>query len=181
MKKNKFMVMGFKRHGKDTFCELLEKKYGVKFAASSEFACELFLFDVLNKKHGLNYTSVEDAFNDRGNHREIWYQEIKAYNVENGLDALGKEIFKEHDIYCGIRDDEEFNCLKEGGHFQFSVWIDASERLPAESEKSNKINHSMANMVIDNNGSLEKLEKQVDYFYHKVYCSPSYSNCAEYN
>lgn len=163
----KVMVMGYKRHGKDTFCELLRDKYGISFAASSEFACELFLFDKI--KDELGYSTPEEAFEDRGNHRKRWYNEIKDFNVKNGLSALGTKIFEKNDIYCGIRDDEEFYSLKTDKAFDLAVWIDASDRLPPEDTESNKLNSSMADIVISNNGTLKELEHEVDKFYNRFF------------
>jgi hypothetical protein len=160
----KIMVMGYKRHGKDTACEYLRNCYGVTFASSSYTACELFLFDKL--KNELNYADIEEAFADRVNHRARWYDEIKAYNVENGLDALGKVIFESNDAYCGIRDKEEFYALKEAGLFDLAIWIDASNRLPPEDGDSMTLTIDDADIVITNNQGLKEFHAKLDKVYN---------------
>ena len=162
----KLMIMGYKRHGKDTMCEYLRDKYGITFASSSEFACELFLFDKIKDQFG--YKTPKEAFDDRGNHRQLWYEEIKAFNVEHGLDALGKLIYENNDAYCGIRDDEEFYALKEAKAFELAVWVDASKRLPPEEGASNKLSKEDADVIIDNNGTEKELFQALDRFYHRV-------------
>lgn len=160
------MVFGYKRHGKDTACEYLQENYGVTFASSSYTACELFLFEKL--KDELGYANIDEAFEDRVNHRQRWYEEIKAYNEANGLDALGKVIFQSNSIYCGIRDRDEFNALKAGGYFDLAVWIDASDRLPPEEAESMKLTKEDADIVITNNGDLAEFYKKLDAVYKHI-------------
>lgn len=159
----KVIVMGYKRHGKDTACEYLRDKYGVTFASSSYTACELFLFNTLKDK--LGYHSIDEAFDDRGNHRKIWYNEIKAFNQKNGLTTLGEQIFKANDIYCGIRDRDEFLSLKAANIFTLTIWIDASERLPSENKESMNLNINDADIVICNNGTHKNLYDKLDKLY----------------
>ncbi|MCY9861101.1 hypothetical protein OTK49_00965 [Vibrio coralliirubri] len=160
------MVFGHKRHGKDTACEYLNENYGVTFASSSYTACELFLFEKLKGEFG--YQDIEEAFADRENHRQRWYEEIKAYNEENGLDALGKVIFESSSIYCGIRDRDEFNALKAGGYFDLAVWIDAGDRLPPEEAESMKLTKEDADIIITNNGDLVEFYKKLDSVYEHM-------------
>lgn len=154
------MVFGHKRHGKDTVCEYLRDNYAISFASSSYMACELFLFDIIKDRFG--YKTVDEAFEDRGNHRQIWYEEIKAFNVMNGLDSLGKVIFRNNSVYCGIRDKEEFDALKVGGYFDLAIWVDASDRLPPEESESMKLTKEDADIVITNNEDKASLYKKLD-------------------
>lgn len=160
------MIMGEKRHGKDTLCEYLRDTYGVTFGSSSKTACDLFLFEKIKKL--LGYQTPEEAFNDRDNHRQLWYEEIKAYNEANGLDALGKVIYSNHQIYCGIRDKDEFMALKNGGLIDLTIWIDASERLPPESSNSMKLSKEDADIIISNNGNKAEFLNKIDKFYRAV-------------
>src|SRR5690606_3625161 len=114
---------GYKRHGKDTACEYLRDRYGISFASSSETACNLFLFDQIKDQFG--YKTKEECFEDRHNHRELWFNAIRDYNIPD-MARLGRQIFAQNDVYCGIRNDEEFYALKERGLFDLAVWVDAS-------------------------------------------------------
>lgn len=161
----KIMAIGFKRHGKDTFCEILRDKYGISFASSSETACDIFIFDKIKDEFG--YKTKEQCFEDRGNHRDLWYDLICEY-VKDDLSRLGKKIFDKNDTYCGCRDDREFNDMKSNKLFDVAVWIDAIDRKPPEEKSSMKLCKEDADRVINNNGTLEELEAEVDSFYNEV-------------
>lgn len=164
----KFIIFGYKRHGKDTACEILGKVFGLDYAASSEFACEKFLFKQLQSSHG--YTNMKECFEDRHNHRALWFDAIRDYNTPD-LARLGKEIFAENDIYCGIRNKEEFDSLKSAGYFDLAIWVDASDRLPPEDASSMTLSAADADIVISNNGTLEEFEARLVRLF-KHFASP---------
>lgn len=151
----KLMVMGFARHGKDTVCEILQERYGLSFVSSSLFAAEEVVYPILKKRYG--YTSVEECFEDRYSHRDEWFNLIKGYGEVNGKDALTKRIFEECDIYCGIRNHHEFLAARDAELFDLAIWVDASKRKPAEDSESCSVSPYMADLVLDNNGSMEDL------------------------
>lgn len=159
----KIMVIGYKRHGKDTFCEILRDKYGISFAASSETACDLFIFDKIKDQFG--YKTKLECFEDRGNHRQLWYDEICDY-VKDDLSRLGKKIFEKNDAYCGCRDDKEFYDMEGNSLFDLSIWVDASDRKPPEDASSMKLSEEDAMITANNNGTLVDLEAEVDRVYH---------------
>lgn len=159
--KRKMLILGPGRHGKDSFTEILTSKLkNYKFSSSSEFVNNLIIFDILKDKY--NYKTKEECFLDRHNHREEWYNIICDYNKED-KSKLTREIFKENDIYVGIRDLLEF---KASYHlFEIIFWIDSSERLFGKNipfDNTLKIEMSESDIVIDNNGTLEDLEKKIN-------------------
>ncbi len=155
----KMIIFGFKEHGKDTACEYLEEKYGISFSASSWHACKTFLFDQIKDRFG--YQTHEECFEDRRNHRQLWYEAIRDYNREDRA-RMGREIFAANVIYCGIRDREEFEALKSEGAFDLAVWVDAGKRLPPEDSTSMNLTVRDSDRVIDNNGTLEDLYRELD-------------------
>lgn len=155
MKKLKLLVIGHGRHGKDTTCEILRDKYDYSFESSSKFCSKLFIYDQLKDKYG--YANEEECYADRHNHRAEWYDSICAFNVPDGA-TLGRAIFKEHDIYCGLRNKREFFAMKNTGVFDKAIWVDRSDHLPPESKNSMSLEQWMADYTIDNNGTLEELE-----------------------
>tara|TARA_R110000851_G_scaffold72413_1_gene160426 strand:- start:869 stop:1366 length:498 start_codon:yes stop_codon:yes gene_type:complete len=155
----KIMVFGHKRHGKDTVCEILRDKYAMTFASSSEFSCHKFIYEAMRVRYF--YKSPERCFEDRVNHRQYWFEAIRDYNAKD-RSRLGREIFNENDIYCGIRDKEEFVSLRNDELFDVAVWVDASGRLPPEDASSMTLDASYADIVLDNNGSLEELIANID-------------------
>lgn len=110
---------------------------------------------MLEKKYG--YKTEEECYADRHNHRAEWYNAICNYNVDDGA-ALGKEIFHEHDIYCGLRNKREYYQMRNTGVFDYCIWVDRSDHLPPESRDSMSLEPWMADYHIDNNGSLSDLQ-----------------------
>jgi hypothetical protein len=157
--KLKLLVIGHGRHGKDTVCEMLRDKYGYSFESSSKFCSKLFIYDQLKDKYG--YGDEEQCYADRHNHRAEWYDAICSYNVPDAA-RLGREIFKAHDIYCGLRNKREFFAMQNTGVFDYAIWVDRSDHLPEEDPTSMSLKQWMADYTIDNNGSLEELEFNLD-------------------
>ena len=159
MNKLKLLVIGHGRHGKDTVCEMLRDKYGYSFESSSQFCSTLFIYDQLKEQYG--YASEEQCYVDRHNHRAEWYDAICAYNVPDAA-RLGREMFDAYDIYCGLRNKKEFHAMKNTGVFDYAIWVDRSDHLPPESKDSMSLEQWMADFTIDNNGTLEDLEFNLD-------------------
>jgi len=157
--KPKLLVIGHGRHGKDTVCDILANRYGYSFESSSQFCSKLFIFDMLKDQYG--YKNEEECYADRHNHRAEWYNAICEYNIPDPA-KLGREIFKEHDIYCGLRNKKEFHAMKNTGVFDYAIWVDRSDFLPPESKDSMSLEQWMADFTIDNNGTLEDLHFNVD-------------------
>lgn len=159
MKKHKLLIVGYGRHGKDTVCELLKENWGFTFDSSSHFCARLFIFDMLKDKYG--YKTFDECYEDRHNHRAEWFNLICDYNKDDPS-RLGRAIFDEFDIYCGLRNKDEFVAMKNEGIFDYAIWVDRSEHQPPESSDSNTITASMCDFIIDNNESLFELELNVD-------------------
>lgn len=154
MNKLKLLIIGHGRHGKDTVCEILRDQYGYSFESSSQFCSRLFLYDKLKDKYG--YTSEEQCYTDRHNRRQEWYDAICAYNTPNAA-KLGIEIFRQHDVYCGLRNKREYNAMRNIGVFNYAIWVDRSDHLPVEPSTSMSLKPWMADFTIDNNGKLNEL------------------------
>ena len=148
----KLFICGHARSGKDTAAEIIRECTGLQFKSSSMLSLEIFMFENLRTKHGLHYSSMQDAFDDRFNHRDIWYQEISEYNV-GCRQRLSKKIFEVADVYVGIRDRDEFlasKCLSD-----LAIWIDAGERIKDSSESGyadKLVRATDCDVVVDNSG-----------------------------
>lgn len=153
------MVLGYARHGKDTVCDILHQDYGLTFESSSHFVAERAVRPWLAAR-GITYSSFDDMYADRVNHRSDWFDAICAYNEADPA-RLGKELYATYDIYCGIRNIVEFEALKAQGVIDCTLWVDASQRVPPESANSMTITPAQADCVIDNNGPVEVLRPNV--------------------
>lgn len=156
MKLPKLLIIGHGRHGKDTVCEILKTQYNYNFRSSSDFCAERFIYKELKDKYG--YTSYEQCFNDRHNRRSEWFDMIHAYCADDHA-RLGREIFEENEIYCGLRNKAEFHAMRNTNVFDYAVWVDRSDHLPMEDRSSMTLEIWMADYVIDNNGTLADLQR----------------------
>lgn len=162
MRNLRLMVVGHGRHGKDTVCEMLQD-YGFTFTSSSMEAAEV-VFEIIQDKY--NYKSLDECYQDRHNHREEWFDIITNFNQPDRT-QLARRIYNKVDVYCGMRNREEFQQCKESGVFDVSIWVDASKRKPIEGNGSMEIEYTDCDLFIDNNGTLQQLEKKVK---HIVLC-----------
>lgn len=151
----KLLIIGHGRHGKDTVSEIISSTYNYKFENSSRFCSKLFIYDKFKNKY--NYKNEVECFNDRHNRRQEWYDAISEYNTPDAA-RLGKEIFKKNNIYCGLRKKNEFEAMVNDKVFDYSIWVDRTQHLPKEDITSMTLNESMADFIVDNNGSLEDLK-----------------------
>lgn len=158
MSRSKFLIIGHAQHGKDTAAEMLCDMFGLKAADSSRRSLEIFLFDKLAPKYG--YKTIEEAYQDRKNHRAEWYEEIKAFNTPDKT-RLARNIIKDSDIYVGMRCPEEIAACRSARLFDQVLWIDASERKPPEPSSSFAITQADADVVIDNNGNEPNLRHRL--------------------
>lgn len=158
IRKPRILVLGYGRHGKDTVCELLRDKYGFKFTSSSWFCAERVLMPTFTSNR---YRTVQECFDDRANWRKHWYGHISAYNWPDAS-RLGREIFAENDIYCGLRSAREFHALRNTEAYDIAIWVDAKERVEPESQESCTVEPWMADYVLDNNGTPEDLAFNLD-------------------
>jgi hypothetical protein len=156
----KLIVIGYGRHGKDTFCEIARDLYNFNFISSSSFCAENLIYPELKEKYG--YETIEDCYNDRHNHRSEWFDLIAKYN-ETDNSALGREILSKHDIYCGLRRKEELESILLKDICDYVIWIDASDRLPPEDESSCTVTPDMADITIYNNDTYENFLKISSY------------------
>ena len=161
----KLLIVGHGRHGKDTVCELLEN-YGYKFKSSSKFCSELFIFNDLKDKYC--YKDEEECYNDRHNHRTEWFNMIHDY-CKDDLAKLGRNLFANHDIYCGLRNKKEFFAMQNEEIFDYAIWVDRTDHLSLEDPSSMSIEQWMCNYTIDNNGDLARLRKNVDVLIRTIF------------
>lgn len=147
------MLFGYGGSGKDSICRILYEIFGLTYASSSHFAMELFLFDLLNNKYGFDYQTKEDCYSDRHNKRQIWYEEIKAYNTPDGS-RLARDLYNRYNIYNGVRNIHEFLAIKDAKLFDHAIWIDAGERIVDEDITSCTVKPIDADIILDNNGPL---------------------------
>ena len=161
------LIVAHGEHGKDTFAEFLNHHNPKLTFTSSSWTCaETVVYPLLKDKYG--YTSVEECYEDRRNHRAEWFELIKAYNIPDKT-KLVKLILSRASMYVGLRNPEEYEEAVKQDLFDYVFWIDASERKPLESKESFGIEFDPDTMIyIDNNGVEAQLEMQAIYWAEKL-------------
>jgi len=162
----KLLITGYAEHGKDTVCEILAQKFGMTFVSSSYFCMNRAVIPWLAER-GITYPTQAACFIDRVNHRAEWHNAIADYNTPDKA-RLGKELFAEADIYCGLRSFEEFAAQKRLRLFDFSIWVDAIRRVPPEHWSSITIRKEDCDFALDNNRSLEDLQDNVKILHERL-------------
>lgn len=159
MRNPRLMVIGYARHGKDTVCNMLHDMYRLQFVSSSYFVADKAVRPFLARK-GICYETIELCYADRINHRADWYDAICAYNADDAA-RLGRELFAEYDIYCGLRNIREFNALKAEKAFDVCFWVDRSKYEKSEDRSSNTLSLGEADYIINNNSTLDDLKSEI--------------------
>lgn len=149
----KILILGHARHGKDTLGEILQKNNGITATSSSEAANKIFIYNKIKERFG--YNSLQECFEDRLNHRDLWYNMICDYNKEDKA-RLAKNILFEYDCYVGMRDLDELKACIDNDLFDIIIWVDASERMTLEPFSSFNITKDYADIIIENNETEEE-------------------------
>ena len=147
--------------GKDHLANRLHQELGLTFESSSYFAAKTFIFDLLKEEKG--YTTLEECFEDRHSKgmRKVWHDAICDFNKQDPT-ALSSEIFKQHDIYVGLRCANELQSAKNKWDDLICIWIDATKRIEPEDTDSCTVTEDMCDFTITNNGSVEQYDKKID-------------------
>lgn len=158
MKSKKVLILGHARCGKDTVACVLSKLSGLVFEyPSSEVALNEAVWPVIGHRYG----TKQECFDDRVNHRKEWFDIICAYNSEDPS-KLARKTLELNDIYVGIRSSKEYETVR--GLFTHTIWVDASLRVPQESEESFNFRPRGNLFFIDNNKDYEHLTDQIKDF-----------------
>ncbi|AGO47415.1 hypothetical protein Phi19:3_gp011 [Cellulophaga phage phi19:3] len=166
-KSTSILILGDARHGKDELAKFITNQTGLKNDSSSRVALRVFLRDILSRKYGLFYDNLEDAFNDRVNHREIWYNEICRYNSLDKL-RLVRDVLSVANIYVGLRSALEVQEAKESKVFDHIIGV-YNWRVKRESKESNTADlFRYSDFIITNNGTLSDLENKVTNIILKI-------------
>lgn len=161
----KILIIGDARHGKDTVAEMIHDEFGLSFNSSSMKAAELIMFNLMNEYHDKDYKTVKECFEDRVNHRKLWYDEICKFNALD-KSRLAKEIMKDSDIYVGMRSELEIQACIKNNIFDHIIGV-YDYRKPRENKKSNTIDvFKYSEYVICNNGDLEDLKEKVSKIFY---------------
>ena len=151
------LVLGHGGHGKGAFCKLLTQLYGAECLSSSIAALPHIWPSLRESGWGADGSSYfkdpEHAFESRYCCRELWKELITLLNTPDKT-TLTREVLSRADVYDGMRCAEEFAASRH--LFDYVVWVDASARVGTV-DPTLTISRDVADLVIDNNGTLDDL------------------------
>lgn len=157
----KILIIGHGQHGKDTTAEIIQEEFGLSFRASSEAALDIFMFDILQKRHG--YKNKQEAIDHKNQSKAIrkeWHDLITEYNI-NIPSRLASKILALNDIYVGMRSNREFEDCQKRKMFDLVLGV-FDHRKPTESKESFNIDFFKASqIIIPNTGTLKDLRHRV--------------------
>ena len=64
-----------------------------------------------------------------------------------------------------MRNKREFHAIRNNGLVDYVIWVDRSDYLETEPKSSMSLEPWMADYIIDNNGTLEQLYRNIDDLY----------------
>ena len=150
----RILIIGDSRHGKDTAARIMASHFGLSFASCSEFAAQAAVFPMVQD----HYPDWQTCFADRHNHQAFWHHAIAAYNLRPGPTVV-EQILVDHQICVGMRNRNEFEQARR--LFDLVLWIDRSYCREREGPDSMQLYMDDADLVLDNNGPVELLERQI--------------------
>lgn len=150
----KILLIGGANVGKKTTGKLMADMYQLKYGGSiSNFALKHVVFPKL--KH--RYTTTEECFQDRHNHRKEWFQIITDFNQKD-KGRLYKEMVKDSDVIVGLRNVNELLAVRH--LFEYVLWI-KRDKVPLEKHSSCSVSEHDADATVLNNGDLENLSNNI--------------------
>lgn len=158
IKRPRILIVGHGRHGKTTAAQIIEKHFGLTHEDSSMAAARIFIYDKLKDKYG--YSSFEECYNDRSNHRSEWYDLIRAFNKKDNT-KLAREIMKSNDVYCGMRSIDELRDCRKKGVFDFVIGVVRPDEKKEPSSSFDSEVMRATNMTIFNSGDMERFEESI--------------------
>ena len=160
MRKPRLLILGYARQGKDTVAEILRRDHDFKFVSSSEFVGREIIWENWGR---MRYPDFETMFADRVNWRKLWMEMISLYNTPDKAKTARTMLERGYDMYVGMRRLDELQVARD--LFDYVVWVDRSKHLPPEIDSMDITReNAKPDYVIDNNGTLEDLERSTKEF-----------------
>lgn len=161
----RLLILGYGRHGKDSVAEMLRDNYGLNFKSSSQFVAEECLWKQWGKDR---YTTFNEMYDDRHNHRVTWMEMISAYNTPDKTKTAATMLSRGLDMYVGMRRQDELEACRQANLFDFIVWVERLGYPPEVGSMDITKESSHWNYTIKNDGTLTDLEQKVAVFHHQL-------------
>lgn len=154
----KVLIIGHARHGKNTVAQMLEQLTGLRPGSFIDVVLSSIVYPALKEKYG--YINESACLQDKVHRSSEWVQLVREYNRSDPT-RMARKLLHTHDIYVGMCSSAEATACIRAKLFDLIVWVDASGRLPTESDKSCMVDPSRVSLTINNNGSMDQLDRRV--------------------
>lgn len=159
----KIGIVGHGRAGKDTAAEYLRDFHGLRYThGTSRWAATIVWAAMTRTGHG--YDTVEECFEDRHNHRELWARIIGRHNASDPT-RMYRECLENQDILTGLRLRHEFEACKSAGICDVWLWI---ERPGIAVDPTCQVKASDCDYLINNDGTLAEFHAKIDAWWAAI-------------
>lgn len=158
----KIGICGNGRAGKDTAAELLRDEYGLRYTHGTSRWAAMIVWVEMTKR-GFNYDTVQECFDDRHNHRELWAKIIGRHNA-NDPTRMYRECLEHQDILTGLRWKNEFDACKAARICD--VWLFVER--PGCEDSTNQITTADCDFAIRNDGSLDLFKQRLREWFERT-------------
>lgn len=146
-------IAGYGRHGKDEAGQILGRISSLRYGGSTSWAALPFVARELG-------IAPQVAWETRYQYREFW-KSYCNFLRRNDSCFLTRLVLENADIVCGFRGRPELDALRSSKLVDRIVWIDASRRINSEPDPTVDFGPEDCDEILDNNGTLEQLQKTV--------------------
>lgn len=151
----RLIICGPGRCGKDSASIWFRNFTTLRYHDSTSEAAAKVVYRQLASKYG--YSSVEEAFKDRHNHRQEWADAIGRHNQPDGL-TLYTDMLENNDILNGVRWTHELEAIVNAGLIDLVIWIERD----VPHDPSLTFDANAADIIIPNNQTLYHLYARLE-------------------
>ena len=151
----KIGICGHGRAGKDTAAEFFRDEFGLRYTHGTSRWAAMLVWVEMTKRQ-INYDTVQECFDDRHNHRELWAKIIGRHNASDPT-RMYRECLEHQDILTGLRWRSEFLACRAAKLCDVWLYIDR----PGCDDVTNEIRPEDCDVVIRNDGSLDLFRQRL--------------------
>lgn len=146
-------IVGAGESGKDTVAKILVKRCGLDYGGGTSQA----FADLI--AHGLGVSAAE-AYEQRRENREYWFRWLSEYRVSDPTGVARIQLSKS-DFCLGIRGREELEMCVRDKVVTLPLWVERPGYTDGAHEVTRELVLELGGKIIDNNGNLANLERNV--------------------
>lgn len=163
----KIAICGLGRAGKDTAAEYLRDEFGLRYTHGTSRWAAMIVWVEMTKRN-INYDTVQECFEDRHNHRELWAKIIGRHNAADPC-RMYRECLEHQDILVGLRWRSEFLACKAAKLWDVSLYV----TRPGCIDPTCEVLPGDCDYVIRNDGTLAQFHAKLSHWASTVLPTPA--------